>query len=349
MWSRTQEGTMCGCADDYNTMYVPGDVMPGSAPTPSPLNFVDKRNLKYIVFGALITSLGFLMFVTTNISARRSIGYPLALIGTEKPNHVKECIPFYALMEELMKSKIGIHGKSLTSLSLVGAYAYDQYSVVTTDADGWFGAKVYCRYFDRNWVELKPPVESYVFPEYVVHCCKDPEARYMSISETEEEIVKEKVAVVDRTANNLKYQLTFCLPPIYGNESIWLLLAELVEHYKLQGVDHFYFYIKDIDAYSLQLIENYVKNGEADAIFLKEEQDREGFLWQLVGVRGEKTLRDHLPTLVYHNTSGLPDTGFVSKCVVDCAKVLIMAIHWIKAMFPPYQEIYAPREEILIM
>ncbi|RCN42382.1 hypothetical protein ANCCAN_11679 [Ancylostoma caninum] len=188
-------------------------------------------------------------------------------------------------MQEMVKSKIGIHGKSLTSLSLVGAYAYDHYSVVTTDADGWFGAKVYCRYFDRNWLELKPSVESYVFPEYVVHCCRDPEARYMSISETKEEIVKEKVPVLDRTGSKLKYKLTFCLPPIYGNESIWLLLAELVEHYKLQGVDHFYFYIKDIDAYSSKLIENYVKNGEADAIFLKEEQDREGFLWQLVGVR----------------------------------------------------------------
>ncbi|EPB66854.1 hypothetical protein ANCCEY_14058 [Ancylostoma ceylanicum] len=309
---------------------------------------------------------------------------------------------------------IGRYSRSLTSLSLVGAYAYDQYSVVTIDADGWFGRKVYCRYFDRNWVELEPTVDSVVFPEFVVHCCRHPEARYMSISESREQIVNEKVPVLDRTAKTPKYKLTFCLPPIYGNESVWLLIAELVEHYRLQGVDHFYFYIKDIDAYSSKLIENYVKNGEADAIYLKEEQDRDGYQWQLVGVRdclhrnrhhsqytifsdldermmpmgetklidyarstmrpngnigsikvtarfiarskelpkkyeGEETLRNSLPTLVFHNTSAIPYSGFSSKCIVDCAKVFIMAIHWTKAMFPPYQEIFAPREEILIM
>ncbi|KIH48161.1 hypothetical protein ANCDUO_21773, partial [Ancylostoma duodenale] len=62
--------------------------------------------------------------------------------------------------------------------------------------------------------------------------------------------VNEKVPVLDRSAVNSKYTLTFCLAPVYGKGSNWLLLAELVEHYKLQGVEHFYFYFKDIDEYS---------------------------------------------------------------------------------------------------
>lgn len=40
---------------------------------------------------------------------------------------------------------------------------------------------------------------------------------------------------------------------MYDDESKWLMLAEVIEHYKLQGVDHFYLYVKDYDNYTYKV------------------------------------------------------------------------------------------------
>ncbi|KIH46547.1 hypothetical protein ANCDUO_23400 [Ancylostoma duodenale] len=104
--------------------------------------------------------------------------------------------------------------------------------------------------------------------------------------------------MLDRKVDIPKYTLSLCLAPMYGDfERKWLLLAEVVEHYKLQGVEHFYFYIKDIDSYSLesrvntstfknslQLVNDYVKTGEAEVVFFREEQDRTSNEWQHVEI-----------------------------------------------------------------
>lgn len=47
-----------------------------------------------------------------------------------------------------------------------------------------------------------------------------------------------------------KFGLSVCLSPIFGEQSSWLLLTELIEHYKLYGVQHFYLYVQAIDEYS---------------------------------------------------------------------------------------------------
>ncbi|KIH57704.1 hypothetical protein ANCDUO_12099 [Ancylostoma duodenale] len=64
-----------------------------------------------------------------------------------------------------------------------------------------------------------------------------------------------------------------------------MLLVELIEHYKLQGVNHFYVYIKDIDDYSQKLIDDYAKNGEVETVHLSDKQHRIGKDWQLVGIK----------------------------------------------------------------
>ncbi|RCN34790.1 hypothetical protein ANCCAN_19359 [Ancylostoma caninum] len=273
---------------------------------------------------------------------------------------------------------------------------------------------VFCRYYDKNWVELLPPVESVVFPEYTVHCCKRSEARFMSVSEETFDAVNEMVPVLDRSAVKPKYTLTFCLAPVYGKGSNWLLLAELVEHYKLQGVEHFYFYFKDIDEYSRELVESYVRSGEVETVFLREEHDRAGNEWQIAGVQdclhrnrdysrysifadlderimalgnstladyvlavmnaeanvallkftarfilrtsklpstyeGEQTLIEHLPTLVFHNTTSFSSTHSSCKSIVDCRRVLAMGVHKSKSLFPGYKEAMASTDKALIM
>ncbi|KAK5973791.1 Glycosyltransferase family 92 protein [Trichostrongylus colubriformis] len=73
-----------------------------------------------------------------------------------------------------------------------------------------------------------------------------------------------------------------CVAPIYGTEPKWLLLAELIEHYKLQGASYFYVYSKYIDEYSRVLLDDYIRTGEAEAIVLHDRFQRSDDRWQAV-------------------------------------------------------------------
>ncbi|VDM65279.1 unnamed protein product, partial [Strongylus vulgaris] len=137
-------------------------------------------------------------------------------------------------------------------------------SIKSAKASPVFRRSVYCRYFDKNWYELVPPVRSIVFPEFGVHCCRHPEAKYMSISVNIDDVVNFTTRLYFLELQLMpglepQYELSLCLAPLYDNETKWLLLAELFEHYKLQGVEHFYLYVKDIDNYSRKVLTIYAK------------------------------------------------------------------------------------------
>ncbi|KIH49993.1 hypothetical protein ANCDUO_19931, partial [Ancylostoma duodenale] len=132
--------------------------------------------------------------------------------------------------------------------------------------------EVYCRYFIKNKTEIEPPINN-------AH------AGYMSITESVDEVVTQVVPILNRIVDNPKYTLSLCLSPLYGNESKWMLLVELIEHYKLQGVEHFYVYIKGMDDYSQKLIDDYTQSGEVETIYFSDKQHRMGKDWQLVGVK----------------------------------------------------------------
>lgn len=57
---------------------------------------------------------------------------------------------------------------------------------------------MHCRYLDENRQEIHPPVESFVFPEFAVHCCNRANAYYMSVTEDSSSNIIEHVAVTDR-------------------------------------------------------------------------------------------------------------------------------------------------------
>ncbi|KAK6019195.1 hypothetical protein OSTOST_15178 [Ostertagia ostertagi] len=148
-----------------------------------------------------------------------------------------------------------------------------------------FRQMVYCRYLDVNLKEIMPAVESVVFPEFTVYCCKRGQAHYMSITTTKDEEINQTVPVTDRTLDDPKYTLSMCVKPMYGNRTKFLLFAEYIEHYKLQGVQHFYIYVKDVEEYTEKLIQHYVKNGEAEVVYFREKQDRPSIEWHLVGTQ----------------------------------------------------------------
>ncbi|KAL6741033.1 hypothetical protein Aduo_014330 [Ancylostoma duodenale] len=195
--------------------------------------------------------------------------------------HIKDCVPHYPLLLQEKDREMGLHRDPDTALTLMASYNYGNYSVVTTQAMNMFGRRMYCRYFDASHREIEPAVESFVFPEYAVHCCSRDEAKYMSVTENLNDSVVDYVSIVDRQPKRPRYFLSLCLSPMYGSERKWLLLAELIEHNKLQGVEYFYLYIKDVDVYTNKLIKHYVRKGLAEVVHFHNAEDRPGKLWQL--------------------------------------------------------------------
>ncbi|WKY05165.1 hypothetical protein Q1695_005859 [Nippostrongylus brasiliensis] len=183
-----------------------------------------------------------------------------------------DCIPFYNLLQHSVDGRKGHTDGRRGNLTVIAAYGYPTYSVVTTAASGWFGGKVYCWYKERDGKSLGDPVESAVYPEHAVHCCKRPQAIYLGISEEEIPPIS-YVPIIDRTVEEAKYKLSHCLTLPAGEKSVWLLLAELVEYYKTLGVEYFYLYVEEIDDYSQKVLKSYVESDDAEVIRFPTDND----------------------------------------------------------------------------
>ncbi|WKY08492.1 hypothetical protein Q1695_007765 [Nippostrongylus brasiliensis] len=218
-------------------------------------------------------------------------------------------------MEKHMKEGRGKRNQPKRPISLVGSYAFPDHIVVTTDADGRYGNTIYCRYLDKHMKEIKPAVKSVFFPEFTVYCCQRSRAEHMSITLTEAEEIRKTVPISDRKTDNPRFTLSMCVRHMYGMEPKFVLFAEFVEHYKLQGVQHFYIYVKDVDDYTN---------------------------------KGNKTLLNHLPTLVFHNTSAVAPIGHTAKCITDPKKVFLMWVHWVEIYFDGYKGYEVPLSEGII-
>ncbi|VDM70536.1 unnamed protein product [Strongylus vulgaris] len=222
-----------------------------------------------------------------HLHSNKSVGEEEALpkdrnFNKQRGYHIKDCVPHYEQLEQHKQARTSERKVKATTLSLIASYDYGNYIVVTTEADGWFGRTMYCRYFDTEHQELLPATESFVFPEFAVHCCSRKNAHFMSVSGSPFDNILEYVPLLDRRKDEPRYNLSLCLAPMYGDERKWLLLVELIEHYKIQGVEHFYLYVKDMDDYTLKLIKHYVESGVAEVIFFRKDNDRPGLEWQLV-------------------------------------------------------------------
>ncbi|KAL6737556.1 hypothetical protein Aduo_011188 [Ancylostoma duodenale] len=310
-----------------------------------------------------------------------------------------------------MRSQIGKYSLQQTPLQIVAAYDYSEYLVVTTEATGWFGKPVFCRYLDRNGRELGSALRSTVFPDSVVYCCRRNGAHYMAVTQGEKSAYDEAALAIDRRVDAPKYFLSLCLAPIYGSKTKWLMLAELFEHYKLQGVEHFYVYIIQMDSYSRKLIDYYVRTGEVEVILLENKHVNDVVATQIIGTtdclhrsrrhsryalfadldervmprnsdtlssfvrrtmtevpnramlrltsrwvfrtssppsayKGEKTLKKHLPMMVFRNSSAVPPRRIIQKCVLDPKGVLIHFVHQVRVFYPGYSGYEVPFEDI---
>lgn len=170
------------------------------------------------------------------------------------------------------------------NISLIAAYEFEDRIIVTMMSTGKYSDTVYCRYLDHVRRETGEAFKSIVFPEYTVYCPVCKEAQYMSLSNTLNETIQHSVPIVSRTQKEPTHFFSICLAPIYGPEPKWLALAELIEHYKLQGATYFFVYVHYIDEYSRILLDDYVRSGEAEAIILQDRFSRNDAEWQNVEI-----------------------------------------------------------------
>ncbi|ETN82498.1 hypothetical protein NECAME_07944 [Necator americanus] len=187
-------------------------------------------------------------------------------------NHIRDTLSLTQLVK----------GSQRMNISLVAAYEYPEQLNIVISSRNKFGDIVYCRYFDKYKQELGQAFRSVVFPEFNVHCLRRNGAKFMSLTDTPTAEYEFPVPIIDRTQNEVEHFFSVCVAPIYGKEPKWILLAEFIEHYKLQGATHFYVYSKYIDEYSRILLDDYVRTGDAEAIILHDRFERADDRWQAV-------------------------------------------------------------------
>ncbi|KAF1749936.1 hypothetical protein GCK72_016481 [Caenorhabditis remanei] len=152
---------------------------------------------------------------------------------------------------------------------LIGAYESENRISVSVAALKPIGFTVYCRYFDKNGTEHEKPMKAFIYPLFVVICDKkSAETHRVAITDGSIGDVPEQFqVVVTRWNENYKRFLTHCSAPIFGKEPKWLHLVEMIEHYKLQGVSKFYFYVREIELNDMFLLKHYaIKREEVELI-----------------------------------------------------------------------------------
>ncbi|KAF1752838.1 hypothetical protein GCK72_019393 [Caenorhabditis remanei] len=258
---------------------------------------MSKSFFAIVVISLVVTSL-VLHMINTGQSFQSGILETSILLGTgetrneTKPTSTDSSPSTYTIngkdrfdwYREQMYFKMELNEPKITSnISTLYAYEFEHEIIITTTSRDRMGYRVYCRYVDGNDMEIGEPFESFTYPEYIVACKKRKGTRKIGLS-VEKNRDFQPLPIVDRMLKNPKYELAMCLTPLYGIEPKWLMFIELIEHYKLQGVQHFYSYIHNASNYDLKVINDYVRTGEVEVHYLLERDEREDNHWQMVHI-----------------------------------------------------------------
>ncbi|CAO4376775.1 unnamed protein product [Caenorhabditis nigoni] len=173
--------------------------------------------------------------------------------------------------------------KTAEKVSTLHAYEFEHEITVTVTSWNFTGYRVYCRYLNTDGAEIGEPFESFTYPEYIVNCQKRIGTLKIGLSVTPDgEFLP--LPLVDRMLKKPKYELSMCVATIYGEEPKWLMFIEMIEHYKLQGVQHFYLHIHKALEYDLKVINDYVRTGEVEVHYLLERDKRADNHWHMVNI-----------------------------------------------------------------
>ncbi|KAE9412911.1 hypothetical protein Angca_001057, partial [Angiostrongylus cantonensis] len=167
------------------------------------------------------------------------------------------------------------------NISLLSAFGHPDRIYVMMTSVNKYGDTIHCRYFNHRWKEITPAYRTVVFPEFTAPCARREGAKYISLTDRHFGSYEFSVPITDRTNQVPTYYFSACLAPLYGTEPKWLLLAEFIEHHKIQGVKYFYVYVNELDEYNRTLLDDYVRSGEAEVIILRERFTKDERQWQV--------------------------------------------------------------------
>uniref|UniRef100_A0A8R1HRQ5 Glycosyltransferase family 92 protein n=1 Tax=Caenorhabditis japonica TaxID=281687 RepID=A0A8R1HRQ5_CAEJA len=177
-------------------------------------------------------------------------------------------LSYYKELARKTRDNMGNHMSTKEPIQMLAAYAYKDHFSAVIALPKRIGTTVFCRYIGKDGKEVAEPLESTVYPFFVVYCSRRSNTTMLAITIDKSEAIstKNSVKLVKRKFKEYQHNVAFCLAPVYGKEPKWLHFVELVEHYKLQGVNKFFVYIREIEDYDAKLIDSYVATGEVEII-----------------------------------------------------------------------------------
>ncbi|EFP00249.1 hypothetical protein CRE_18627 [Caenorhabditis remanei] len=222
--------------------------------------------------------------ITVDFSDEAESTYPVTPFVYPLFSYTIDGMDRFEWYKRQMYLNMNIHkAKIASNISTLYAYEFEHEITITTTSRDRMGYRVYCRYIDENDMEIGEPFESFTYPEYIVACKKRKGTRKIGLS-VEKNGEFQPLPIVNRMLNKPTYELSMCIATLYGDEPKWLMFIEMIEHYKLQGVQHFYLHIHNASNYDLKVINEYVRTGELEVHYLLERDRRADNHWHMVNV-----------------------------------------------------------------
>ncbi|CAB05623.1 Glycosyltransferase family 92 protein [Caenorhabditis elegans] len=165
-----------------------------------------------------------------------------------------------------------------TKPSAMSAFAHKDQIVVTLTSENMMHATMYCRYYDCRRREISVPFKSAIFHKSTVFCARRPNAKYIAISATANEIPEYSIPIVPRIEKPPHY-FTVCMAPLYGDEAKFLQIVDFIEYHKLQGATFFHIYLRNVSDYDRMLLDEYVKTGDIEIIKMHDHFWRADYMW----------------------------------------------------------------------
>ncbi|CCD66297.1 Glycosyltransferase family 92 protein [Caenorhabditis elegans] len=180
----------------------------------------------------------------------------------------ESAMSYFKKLSGSIKDFINSRSGSGEKINVLAAYSYKDHFSATISIPKKIGTIAYCRYVGADGKEVAEPVLSQIYPFFVVYCSRRNNVTTLGITGDKNELIstENSVKLIRRKFKEYQHNVSFCLAPIYGKEPKWLHFVELVEHYKLQGVNKFFIYIREINEYDRKLIDSYVESGEVEII-----------------------------------------------------------------------------------
>ncbi|WKX94640.1 hypothetical protein Q1695_011706 [Nippostrongylus brasiliensis] len=168
---------------------------------------------------------------------------------------------------QLIQKAVFLRYGDTDAITIFSAYRHADGVNVILASYGYYMRQLHCRLFDADLKEILPSAEALVFPEFTVHCPASNKAKFVALTLNDDDHVDQRdMHQIDTANDDSRSFFSVCLAPLWGDSPKWLMLAEFVEYYRLQGVEKFYVYKQNADNLTEALLEDYVSNGVVEVV-----------------------------------------------------------------------------------